>query len=45
MYADSTILDDGDDDDRIIDTSINGSLDGQFEDITASTKIIQPVLL
>jgi len=50
IYADSTI-NDGEDDDLIdpdmktlIDHSTNERLDGQFEDITASTKIIEPIL-
>jgi len=36
IYADSEI-----DDDDLIDPSTNERVDGQFEDITASTRIIQ----
>ncbi|CAF0984006.1 unnamed protein product [Rotaria sordida] len=50
MYADTTI-NDGEDDDLIdpgvnilIDNSTNDRLDGQFEDITSSTRIIQPII-
>lgn len=47
MYADSTINHDEDDDlidpgcDRLIDHATDERLDGQFEDITSSTRIIQ----
>ncbi|CAF3394625.1 unnamed protein product [Rotaria sp. Silwood1] len=50
IYADSTIHDDEDDDlidpgvNTLIDNSTNDRLDGQFEDITSSTRIIHPVI-
>jgi hypothetical protein len=50
IYADSTINNDDDDDlinpgvNTLIDYSTNERLDGQFEDITSSTNIIQPIL-
>ncbi|CAF3483260.1 unnamed protein product [Adineta steineri] len=51
LYADSTLTN-NDEDDELIDTGANPfynnstdeKLDGQFEDITSSTNIIQPVL-
>lgn len=51
IYADTTVNHDDDDgDDELIDPGVNAfidratndRLDGQFEDITSSTKIIQP---
>ncbi|CAF3929946.1 unnamed protein product [Rotaria sp. Silwood2] len=50
IYADSTINDDEDDDlidpgvNTLIDNSTNDRLDGQFDDITSSTRIIHPVI-
>jgi len=50
IYADSTINNDEDDDlidpgvNTLMDYSTNERLDGQFEDITSSTNIIQPIL-
>ena len=50
IYADSTINNDEDDDlidpgvNTLIDPLTNDRLDAQFEDITASTNIIQPLL-
>jgi hypothetical protein len=50
IYADSTINHDEDDDlidpgvNTLIDPLTNDRLDAQFEDITASTNIIQPLL-
>jgi hypothetical protein len=50
IYADSTINNDEDVDlidpgvNALIDYSTNERLDGQFEDITSSTNIIQPIL-
>jgi hypothetical protein len=50
MYADSTMNNDEDDDlidpgvNTFIDNSTNERLDGQFEDITSSTRIVEPVL-
>ena len=41
VYADSTI--NTDEDDALIDPT-NERLDGQFDDITSSTNIIQPIL-
>jgi len=50
MYADTTVDPDEDDDlidpgtNPIIDNCTNERLDGQFEDITSSTRILEPVL-
>jgi len=51
MYVDSTFSNNDEDDDLIdpgvntlMDYSTNERLDGQFEDITSSTNIIQPIL-
>ena len=52
MYDDSTLINDNDEDDdlidpgvkTLIDNSTNERLDGQFEDISSSTNIIQPIL-
>ena len=51
MYADSSVNDhdaDDDDDDPLIDPSrrplLDERLDGQFDDITSSTRILHPVL-
>lgn len=53
MYTDTSInVDDDDDDDDLIDPSLkplldsalHERLDGQFEDITASTRVIGAVL-
>ncbi|CAF0910954.1 unnamed protein product [Adineta ricciae] len=50
MYADTTLVNPDDEDDKLIDTnplisnSTDERLDGQFEDISSSTNIIQPVL-
>ncbi|CAF1031251.1 unnamed protein product [Adineta ricciae] len=50
MYADTTLIDPDDEDDKLIDAnpsisnSIDERLDGQFGDISSSTNIIQPIL-
>ena len=50
MYADTTLVNPDDEDDKLIDAnpfisnSTDERLDGQFEDISSSTNIIQPVL-
>ncbi len=47
MYVDST-FNNNDEDDDLIDPGVHNStderLDGQFEDISSSTNIIQPIL-